>query len=292
MHYRFPGIALITNEIDAIKNILPPHIEEYLSTLCFVYCRKGELDLKINSKPYTLHPRQLLICRLESLVKDYSYTTDFEASFVCTNEKLFDELKQTIFQIEPHWWEKQMFLRNNPILNLNNKQIRMLDAYVNMVVVYLETGPNAYQQNVLRSLIQACCFEVLACLDEEEAVQRSKHSLDKNGTAAQGEQIFRRFIDLMYSASVVHRDTLWYADKLAITPKYLAAVCKQRSGKTAFKLINDMCLEQIKHTLVYTDASIKEMADKFDFPNASFFCKYVREHLGVTPQQFRKQNRI
>ena len=291
MHFIIPGIAIMSNDIDVVQNIIPSKLEGYLSALCFVYCRKGELDVRLNDKPRTLQARQLMICRLDSLVKGYTYTSDFEALVVCTNEKLFDELKQTIFQIEPHWWEKQMFLRNNPILNLNNRQIRLLDAYVNMVVVYLETAPNVYQQNVLRSLVQACCFEILAFLEEEEEVQRSKHTLDKNGTAAQSEQIFRRFIDLMYNTTVVHRDTIWYADKLAITPKYLAAVCKQRSGKTAFRLINDMCLEQIKHTLVYTDTSIKEMADKFDFPNASFFCKYVREHLGVTPQQFRKQNR-
>lgn len=291
MHYRIPGVALMTNDIDSLKNILPSNVEEYLSALCFVYCRKGELNVLINDRPYRLRPRQLMLCRLQSLMDDISHTPDFEATVVCTNEKLFDEIKQTIIQLEPYWWEKQMFLRDNPILDLNNRQIRLLDAYVNLVTVYLETSPNAYQQNVIRLMAQACCLEALAFLDDEEVIKRNKDMLDKNGTASQGEQTFRKFIDLMYGPGVIHRDTLWYADKLAITPKYLAAICKQRSGKTAFRLINDMCLEQIKHTLVYTDTPIKEMADKFDFPNASFFCKYVREHLGVTPQQFRKQNR-
>ena len=35
--------------------------------------------------------------------------------------------------------------------------------------------------------------------------------------------------------------------------------------------------------------SIKEVSHQLGFPNTSFFGKYVKEHFGMTPIQFRRQ---
>lgn len=35
--------------------------------------------------------------------------------------------------------------------------------------------------------------------------------------------------------------------------------------------------------------SIKEVADYLDFPNISFFGKYVRKHVGCSPKEYRRR---
>lgn len=37
------------------------------------------------------------------------------------------------------------------------------------------------------------------------------------------------------------------------------------------------------------EASIKEIAAEMDFPNASFFGRYVKGHLGCTPMEYRER---
>ena len=38
------------------------------------------------------------------------------------------------------------------------------------------------------------------------------------------------------------------------------------------------------------DKSIKEICNELEFPNLSFFGRYVKKHLGMSPKQWRSQH--
>jgi AraC-like DNA-binding protein len=80
----------------------------------------------------------------------------------------------------------------------------------------------------------------------------------------------------------------WYANELCISPKYLSALCKKNSGKTANEWITEHVLEDIRYYLKQTDYSIKQICDLLGFPNPSFFGRYVKDHFGQTPAYFRQ----
>ena len=99
---------------------------------------------------------------------------------------------------------------------------------------------------------------------------------------------FQRFLDLLHSINVKHHTVEWYANELCISPKYLSALCKKHSGKTANEWITEHVLEDIRFYLKQTDYSIKQICDILGFPNPSFFGKYVKDHFGQTPAHFRQ----
>ena len=78
-----------------------------------------------------------------------------------------------------------------------------------------------------------------------------------------------------------------FAQKLLVTPKYLSAVCKEKSGRTAMDWNTESTVTHIKYYLLQTDLTVKEIAFKLDFPDVSFFCKYVKKHLGQAPLEYR-----
>ena len=41
--------------------------------------------------------------------------------------------------------------------------------------------------------------------------------------------------------------------------------------------------------LRYTRKSVKEISNELDFPNSSFFGKYVKKHLGMSPKNYRER---
>jgi len=98
---------------------------------------------------------------------------------------------------------------------------------------------------------------------------------------------FQRFLDLLHSSQVKHRTVEAYASELCISPKYLTAICKKNSGKTTNQWIREQVLEDIRYYLCQTDLSIKQISDRLGFPNPSFFGKYVKQHFGMTPVDFR-----
>ena len=48
-------------------------------------------------------------------------------------------------------------------------------------------------------------------------------------------------------------------------------------------------MENIRYNLKQTDLNIKQISELLGFPNPSFFGKYVREHLGMSPNEYRKK---
>ena len=46
-------------------------------------------------------------------------------------------------------------------------------------------------------------------------------------------------------------------------------------------------VKDIDYLMKHSSKSIKEIAGELDFPNLSFFGKYVKKHLGVSPRDYR-----
>ena len=103
------------------------------------------------------------------------------------------------------------------------------------------------------------------------------------------EALFKRFMDLIESIYPKPRSVSYYADRLNITPKYFSSICKQVGGQKATDIIDRYVLKDIAYLMNHTQKSIKEIACELDFPNLSFFGKYVKKHLGVSPKIYREQ---
>ena len=114
---------------------------------------------------------------------------------------------------------------------------------------------------------------------------REMEKMDPDETSA---RVFMRFLTLVQQNCRREREVAWYADRLCVTPKYLSAVCKHQSGKTASDWITEHVIEDIRYYLKSTDLSIKQICNQLGFSNSSFFGKYVKEHFGMTPLQLRE----
>ena len=86
----------------------------------------------------------------------------------------------------------------------------------------------------------------------------------------------------------MHRSVSYFANQLCYSPKYVSSVVKQVSGRTALEWIDEYAMEQIKIQLKHSDKSIKEIADNLNFSNQTFFGKYVKAHLGMSPARYRQ----
>ena len=114
---------------------------------------------------------------------------------------------------------------------------------------------------------------------------------DDNAASASSATLhhFQRFLNILNTSEVRHRSVEAYADELCISPKYLSAICKKHSGKTANEWIRKHVLEDIRYHLKQTDLTVKQISMHLGFPNTSFFGKYVKEHFGMTPLQVRNE---
>ena len=125
----------------------------------------------------------------------------------------------------------------------------------------------------------SCCLADLVC-------RWAKY--DRRPFSA-GETLFKKFIELLTSLHPKPRTLGYYAETLCVTPKYLSTTCKNCSGQTASQLIDFYVTKDIEYLLKYTTKSIKEICIELDFPNLSFFGRYVKKHLGISPRAYRER---
>jgi AraC-like DNA-binding protein len=101
-------------------------------------------------------------------------------------------------------------------------------------------------------------------------------------------KIASEFKKLVEKNFVSIREVSQYAAMLHITPKHLAEITKEHTGKSPKELINDMLLLEARVLLGSTDQSITEIAHRLQFGDQSHFCHFIKQHTGLSPQAFRK----
>lgn len=272
---------VISDNIDEVK-IKPETKSRFF--LAF-YCEGGALQFSTEGKVFRVEVGDLVICSPLNIIGSYMRTPDLQGKVISVGESIFDNTLPGVFQIDPNWWKKLFYLSQNPVVRATESQSKLFLAYFNLLKIYMGDSDNPYRQRFIKLTAQAIAVELLHALEKDP----SNTTLAK---ASQKDRLFQRFISLVGRQAYTEREVRVYAEQLLVTPKYLSAVCKEKSGRTALDWITEAAVSHIKHYLLQTDLSIKEIAFKLDFPDVSFFCKYVKKHLGLAPLEYRNTQKL
>jgi AraC-like DNA-binding protein len=80
-----------------------------------------------------------------------------------------------------------------------------------------------------------------------------------------------------------------FAQMLNVTPKYLSKLLMKTMNRKPSEMVTLFTLKAIENRLRYSDMTMQQIADELNFSSASSFGKFVKEHLGTTPLDFRKR---
>lgn len=252
-----------------------------MNVLTILACRKGKLQVEINTVTYTIHPCEALVCRPNDLIDNYMLSPDFNGAMLCLSRKgIVDQFSIT------NLWDKVFKIAESPVIHVSEDSMDMFNAYGNALRRKLKMNKTPYYHEAITSLIKACIYELLANVEDYGT------GSTRGRIITQKEVLFKQFVDLLANMETKPRSVAWYADRLCVTPKYLSTVSKHVSGKTALCWINEYVTNDIRYWLKSSSKTIKEIAEQLDFPNISFFGKYCRQHFGMSPTEFRKKLRM
>ena len=119
-------------------------------------------------------------------------------------------------------------------------------------------------------------------------LRRNGIMLDEFKTHA--DELFFRFRQLLSKHYRESRSVSFYADKLAITTRYLTNVVQSHYHRSPKEAIDIYTVMQLRLDLLQTDITLTDLADRYHFSSLSFFSDYFRRNAGITPQEYRQQN--
>lgn len=102
--------------------------------------------------------------------------------------------------------------------------------------------------------------------------------------------LFARFRVLIEEHYAEHWPIARYAQTLNLTVERLNRICKQQTDISAFELVQQRLLQEACRQLIYIVVPVSQLAYELGFADAAYFCRFFKRHIGMSPNQYRKQH--
>lgn len=283
----FTDSIFVTDEVEGFRVCRETRTTSS-ATMTVLLCTNGYIDVYFHGAMLRINKGDLFV-RIPDFTRQlgpYQMSEDFEFKQVTIDAAIYEQIMYEHMRVEPNWWSKQEYVKENPIFPLDEKSTRFFEVYFNMLTLQLNSRMTEYRKKILQLMSRGAMMEILNYLDKLSlgTEMESRRSINRS------DYIFREFMRLLQQYPH-QREVQWFARQLQITPKYLSEVCKEHSDKSAGEWIAEITVSELKHYLQDTTLPIRDVAKVLGFPNASFFCQYTKKHLGVSPNHFRREKK-
>lgn len=184
----------------------------------------------------------------------------------------------------PHTYMMFLSLRRDPVLHLSENSWKQLDSCFNLISTTLQHTNNAYKKQTIYYALKTYLFTIAFL-----AQARNKEPLTHEQELTREQDLTMRFMDLLEENYRTQHSVTFYAEQMHLSVKYVSAIVKSSTGKTAMKCIADRLLEQAEKML-RQPFTISEVCYELGFQSPSAFGKFFRTKTGIGPREWRKQN--
>jgi AraC-like DNA-binding protein len=100
------------------------------------------------------------------------------------------------------------------------------------------------------------------------------------------DEIVARFLECVNQNYRERRELSFYAEQLQLSLKYMSHVIYEQTGRHPSAWIRDHVILDAKAMLRSGQYTVQQVAAELNFPNQSFFGKYFKEAVGISPKKW------
>ncbi len=266
-----------------ILDINSDNVKEQNSVICleqngFLLCKQGSISLMMDDHLYKVQPGDLYIYPAFSQTYIHSVTDDLKG---VVGRADFDFVLSSLDSIADT--QSHVYIRFHPLVSLTPTQYQCIDRLIESI--RKRKGIHTYlESHIVAALVQAFCYEVIDAYitNSKEQIQSKKQT--------RRDKIFQNFLVALHWNFREHRDVGFYADQQYLTPRYFSTLVHEVSGKTPLQWITLFVITEAKRLLSNPKISIKEVADRLNFTEQSFFGRYFKQYAGCSPSEYRSRS--
>ena len=236
-------------------------------------CLEGEAEFYIGMRMYVLRKGDMCVLFPDETAYIGNRSDDYKDYVYTCSMEVYDSFNlssgTTIY----------LHIKENPCIRLSEAEMTDLIAMCESQKRYDMRENIPCRTEIARHLTMAVIYEVIGIYQKATPVEEHPYS--------RKDELFFRFTDLVAKHSHRERMMPFYADKLCISTRYLSMLCKEITGYTAREYLKEHITQKASSMLKTTNLSVAQIADALNFPNASFFVTFFRQHTGKTPKEYR-----
>jgi len=243
--------------------------------LVFGICLKGHIKFRINFKEYEISENMIFTILPYNVFEPIEKSEDSFVEILVFSIDFFVNLPLPKDMDMVHCFSVQ------PVLKVSDEDMSDLLEFHSFIVKSFNKKKNADRTHITRCLLVALIAEIGVIYKEEKIEERVKPS-------SRSESIAEQFFKLLRENVQFERSASFYADKLCISIKYLSGTLKKVTGRSVNSWIDEAVIIGAKILLKTSDMTVLQVSEELNFPNPSFFGRFFKQHVGMTPLEYRE----
>ena len=252
------------------ENIEFPHKHSFYEIL---WVTNGNSNQNIDYKNYTISKNTLFFISPGQLHL-FEKWENIEGFVILFTEQFFLQ----IFQNKNILFELSYLdnLHEHPFIQLKKEDINTIEPIIDLLCDEYK----GFEQS--NEILQALLLILLRRIQKLFSIQ----SLQKSNKYQ--IVIFKQFRNLVELNFYKNIPVSQYASQLNISTHQLNSYVKVTSGKTTTEIIQERVILEAQQLLHFSEYTISQIAYKLGFEDSSYFARYFKKHIGLSPQEFRK----
>lgn len=254
-------------------------------------CLRGNGRIVLNEEYYEIEANSLLVYFPYSTIKILSISPDLQGLVISCD---LDTIQPLMYKISD--FNSLFRIRQNPYISLADEQRNTLFAHIRLLgdtirrleaeedkmeIVNQPVREIFYHQRHLLGI--SLMLEIISCY----AGVKSSTTLGNRR-----DQVLQKFISMLYANFRKEHEVRFYSDAQFLTCRYFSSIIKEKSGKTPSEWISSALLVEAKQLLLGSSKSVKEISESLNFPNQSYFGKWFKNLVGLSPLEFKGQKGV
>lgn len=281
LDYGYVGLPMNVDEIlgrdfwifDNITAAMLPAFTEpvKLTATISIFVRSGSFKFSNNLITYDFEGPAVVNIRNGETLQILRISPDFSAAFIVMSKFFVEDIFLHINDMQ-----NLTAMTRQPVVRISEDLVPKFEQlYRSLRLITSDTGNPQMLKALQHSLI---AFYYRYAYRSYEMISTSSDSAGR---------LSDRFIKLVKDKFKTERFLEYYAEELGVTPKHLSRTVKAQTGYSAASWIERFLILEAKILLKSTNLTVQQISDNLNFPTQSFFGKYFKKNVGVSPKFYR-----
>ena len=250
-----------------------------MTFILIALCQEGEARYTLDTVEHVVKQGDVIVITDRHVVDNFQSTPNLKGLFIMLSVRFFYEMMSNVSDVS----SLLLFAKSHPVVSLSQREAEVFVNYFMLIKEKLLDTANRFRREVSRTLLLAMIYDL------SNVISRVQQEFGNGKRQLRADTIFTQFIKLVEENFRQERRVGWYAKQLCITAKYLSETVKQVSKRTPNEWIDNYVTLEARVLLKNSSKTIKEIAMELNFPNQSFMGKFFKEHVGMSPSEFRRK---
>ena len=274
-------VTMDSSDQETVRKTLPRHD---WGTMSIYLCDAGQMRVNVNDQEIVIGKGDMLFVNAFMYLHIVDISSDFHGHVMTAKSSLMFPIVKEILDVNT-----QLFYREHPLVHLEAYrfgEMASIASHLERRIAYEQssnlTGPKALvAHEFVMLMFRGLVLKMLDVCLEKAAPTKSYND--------RTDAFVYQFLVEVFNNYREHREVMFYAEQMCVSPSYLSTVVKQKTGKPALQWIIDLVINEAKQELKYSSWSIKEISVNLSFSTQSFFGKYFKKYTGISPKVYREQ---